>query len=322
MKTLETKLEKLKSILSVYGQMIVALSGGVDSVFLLTFAYKLWGDDRVAAMTATGPHFADDESDYAKGLCDKLGISHKTIKADHVLPLIEDNPTDRCYICKKELFSILQERAQMVGSVLADGTNLDDMDDYRPGYRAILELGIASPLKEAGLTKAEIRQALKDLADSDSAIREALRFPGTGIANDAEGFMAADDADGPDAADSFKSTGGSPADAMTIWEKPAFACLASRIPYGEKITVEKLNAIYKAELFLREKGFAQVRIRHHGDVARIEVLPEDRSRFFDAAFMDEINEGIQNCGFKFAALDLGGYKMGSLNETVGPEGSE
>ena len=276
---LSEKLTRLEEILNGYGQMLVALSGGVDSVFLLTFAHKLWRDDRVAALTADGPHFAPDEVDYAQQLCDRLGISHKRLPMDHVMPIIEDNPKDRCYHCKKEIFSLLKQRADMVGSVLADGTNLDDMDDYRPGYRALQELGIANPLKDAGLTKAEIRAALKMLAKDDEVLAAALTLP----------------------------------DGMKIWEKPAFACLASRVPYGETITADKLEAIYKSEVFLRELGFTQIRVRHHGDVARIEVLPQDRCRFFDEAFMDKVNSGIRECGFRFAALDFGGYKMGNLN---------
>jgi len=291
--TLNDKLEKLKEIISGYGQMLVALSGGVDSVFLLCFAHKIWGDDRVAALTADGPHFAPDETDYAKALCENLGIAHKTLHADFVLPIIESNPSDRCYHCKKEIFSMLKQRAEMTGSILADGTNLDDMDDYRPGYKALQELGIANPLKEAGLTKSEIRTALKQLADEDSVLAAALMLP----------------------------------DGMPMWEKPAFACLASRIPYGETITAEKLEAIYKAEHYLRGLGFAQVRVRHHGEVARIEILPEDFSKLLKNSHIDEsecktntapsllneINGYIKSCGFKFAALDLGGYKMGNMN---------
>lgn len=277
---LDDKLKKLKEILESYGQMLVALSGGVDSVFLLVFAHKLWGDDRVAALTADGPHFADDELTYAKQLCEALGISHKRINADDVLSTIRQNPPDRCYLCKKEIFSRLKERADMRGCVLADGTNLDDLDDYRPGYQALQELGVASPLKDAALTKMEIRQALKILADEDELIAAALTLKN-----------------------------GTP-----IWEKPAFACLASRIPYGELITAEKLKAIYEAEVFLQNLGIAQVRVRHHGDVARIEVLPEDRNKFCDIGFMDQVNEGIKKCGFSFAALDLGGYQMGNLNK--------
>lgn len=283
--TLDSRLQKLRSIILDYGQMIIALSGGVDSVFLLAFAAKVFeesygpGSDRIAALTASGPHFAPDEVEYAVHLCSMLGISHKTVSAEDVLELIEDNPQDRCYICKKSIFSQLKERADMVGSVLADGTNLDDMDDYRPGYRALQELGVSSPLKDAGLTKSEIRCALKQLAADDPVLESALILQ----------------------------------DGTPVWHKPAFACLASRIPYGEKITADKLDAIYRAEVFMRSLGFSQVRVRHHGDVARIEVLPEDRHKLYDDALMDRVNEEIRACGFSYAALDLGGYRMGNLN---------
>ncbi|NLD18632.1 MAG: MazG family protein [Clostridiales bacterium] len=285
---LENKLEKLKVIISGYGQMIVALSGGVDSVFLTAFAYRIWGDDRVAALTASGPHFAKDEIVYAKWFCETMGISHKTIDVGYILPLIEDNSEDRCYLCKKEIFSVLKERAQMVGSVLADGTNADDMKDYRPGMKALRELDIASPLKEAGLTKVEIRCALKGMTEDDDALREAFMIPGIQLS---EGEVTR----GP------------------IWEKPAFACLASRIPYGEKISEEKLKAIYTAEQVLRSMGFKQVRVRHHNDVARIEVLPAHRAGFCNEELMDEVNEKLKACGFKYVSLDLGGYVMGGLN---------
>ena len=130
--TLEQKLDRLEEILSGYGQMLVALSGGVDSIFLTAFAYRLWGDDRIAALTASGPHFAPDEVEYAREFCERLGISHKIQDVSFIMPVIEENPPDRCYHCKKAIFSELVQRAQMVGSVLADGTNLSDMDDYRP----------------------------------------------------------------------------------------------------------------------------------------------------------------------------------------------
>lgn len=279
--TLDNKLKKLEEILTGYGQMLVALSGGVDSVFLLMFAHKLWGDDRVAALTADGPHFAEDEVAYARQLCNNLGISHKKLNMDSVLSLFRHNPVDRCYLCKKEIFSQLKERADMTGRILADGTNLDDLDDYRPGYKALQELGIASPLKDAGLTKADIRQALKALAAEDDLIASVLTLD----------------------------------NGMPIWDKPAFACLASRIPYGEPITTKKLNAVYEAELFLRGLGLTQVRVRHHGDIARIEVPPEDRSKFYDDAFMDTVNDGMKQCGFQFTALDLGGYQTGNLNKS-------
>ena len=163
---------------------------------------------------------------------------------------------------------MLKARADMVGSVLADGTNLDDLDDYRPGYKAILELGVASPLKEAGLTKAEIRQALAAL-DIGKAAEKA--------------------------------------------DYPAFACLMTRIPFGEEITEEKLDMIYKAETYLKEHGFTQVRVRCHeiagGLLARIEMLPEEMPNLAAA----ECDAAIREIGFQFVTLDLGGYEKGKMN---------
>lgn len=276
---LDEKLKKLEEIITGYGQMIVAFSGGVDSTFLLTFAAKVFAEagcpDNVAAMTATGPQFAADESEYAERLCDRLSISHKKLDASFVLDEIKDNPADRCYHCKKQLFSMMKEKADMVGSVLADGTNLDDLDDYRPGYRAIQELGVASPLKEAGLTKEEIRRAL---AMTD--IREAS-----------------------DKADT-----------------PAFACLMTRIPFGEEITAEKLNMIYAAEDYLKGRGFTQVRVRCHetagGCLARIEIEPNEMCEMTTSGAA-EIDREIRGFGFSFVTLDLGGYEKGKMNNLEG-----
>lgn len=272
--TLNNKLNTLENILIDYGRILVALSGGVDSTFLLAFSQKTLGRDNVLAVTATGPHLAPDEISYAAELCGKLGIEHSLLPMDHVMQLIAPNPVDRCYLCKREIFSMLKEKAAASDCVLADGTNLDDMDDYRPGHKALAELEVTSPLKDAGLTKNDIRAALEMLADND--LKSALTLN----------------------------------NGMPIWEKPAFACLASRIPYGEVITAEKLTAVYNAEAFLRELGLTQVRVRHHGDIARIEVPSENRHKFFDEKFMDMVNNKLKECGFKFAALDLGGYRMG------------
>ena len=281
---LEEKLQKLEEILTGYGQMIVALSGGVDSTFLLTFASRVYAEagcpDNVAAMTATGPQFAGDETEYAQRLCESLSISHKKLDASGVIECIRDNPADRCYICKKKLFSMMKAKADMVGSVLADGTNLDDLDDYRPGYRAIQELGVASPLKEAGLTEAEIRQAL-----SQMGVKEAAEKATT----------------------------------------PAFACLMTRIPFGEEITEEKLRMIYAAEAHLKSKGFTRVRVRCHetsnGYLARIELESEEMKKLVaiaDGEVAAEAEAELKRLGFRFVTVDLGGYEKGKMNvlETV------
>lgn len=278
---LENKLNKLQEIILGLDRMTVALSGGVDSTFLLAFAHETYFragvPDRVAAITASGPQFAEDETEYARYLCEGLGIAHKVLDASHVINMIKRNPPDRCYHCKREIFGMLKERTEMVGSVLCDGTNADDLQDYRPGFKAIQELGVLSPLLEAGLTKQEIRKAL-----------EEMKLPGGGA----------------------------------IALKPAFACLVSRIPYGETITLKKLEAVSRGEKLLKEQGFAQVRVRCHeiaGKVsgnetrfmARIELLREEMPRLFEKEA--NIEEEFRRLGFEYVTLDLGGYERGKMN---------
>ena len=263
------KKQKLEKFLKDCGQAVIAYSGGVDSTFLLLLGKKILGD-RILAVTASAPNFAPDEIRYAQELCREEGIRHMTVDlGEEILNSFSHNPPDRCYICKKAIFGQLKQQAEKIfpGAVVCDGTNLDDMKDYRPGRKALEELQVVSPLKEAGFTKAEVRRGLKELGGE-------------------------------------------------IWDKPAFACLASRIPYGQEITVEKLEAVYKAECFLHDLGFPQVRVRHHGNLARIEVPPEVRSEFFDLGFMDKVNEQIKAAGFLYVTLDLAGYRMGSLNEEI------
>ena len=299
--TLDEKLERLENILLGCNHILIAFSGGVDSTFLLAFAVKTFSKagggradgsscaqdgrpvyDHVAALTATGPQFAKDETEYAERFCESLGISHKKIDASHIINMIKRNPVDRCYHCKRELFGMLKDHADMTGSVLVDGTNADDMDDYRPGYKAIVELDVRSPLKEAGLTKAEIRQALAGLD--------------IGCASE----MAA---------------------------HPAFACLATRIPYGETVTEQKLEAIYEAEQYLKNNGFGQVRVRCHeiaGKVsgnetrfmARIELEKAEMAGFFSNALADRVERKLQELGFEYVTLDLGGYEKGKMNGTI------
>ncbi|MEA4922883.1 MAG: ATP-dependent sacrificial sulfur transferase LarE [Eubacteriaceae bacterium] len=262
---MQDKLKLLKDKIRSYDRLAIAFSGGVDSTFLLLAANSVLGSGALA-VTASAPHFAPDELQEAKQLCEDHDIPQLVISLDEtVTDTFAHNPVDRCYICKKAMFSFIKEA---LGDMpLADGTNADDKDDYRPGRRALKELGVISPLEEVGFTKAEIRKALAAMN-------------------------------------------------IKIWDKPAYACLASRIPYGEMITPEKLAAVYRAEKALKELGFTQVRVRHHGDVARIEVLPEERHKFFDEKFMDRVNEEVKKAGFTYAALDLGGYVKGSLNSNI------
>lgn len=264
----EEKLKKLEGILQGYGKLAVALSGGVDSTFLLLMGKKALGD-QVAAVTAVAPNFAPDEIEYAQKLCEREQIRHVIVElSETVLAEFAHNPPERCYLCKKAIFGqvLFQVEQRLPGFTVADGTNLDDMKDYRPGRKALEELSIKSPIRDAGLTKAEVRRGLKELGQE-------------------------------------------------IWKKPAFACLASRIPYGERITAEKMEAVYQAEKFLQEQGFHQVRVRHHGTVARIEVLPEQR-RLFDEPMMDRVADRLKKLGFSYAALDLSGYRMGNLNQGI------
>ena len=262
---LQKKLNKLSDILMSYSEIAIAFSGGVDSTFLLKHAHDMLGDN-VIAVTAVAPNHAPDEIEEAIQFCTNQGIPHLLVNTeDDFLDQIAHNPIDRCYICKKIIFEGLMSQPTLEGMVIADGTNLDDAADFRPGEKALAELGVYSPLKEAGLGKDDIRTALKSLG-------------------------------------------------LPIWNKPSFACLASRIPYGEPITTEKLTAVYTLEKLLREKGFNQIRVRHHGEIARIEILPEDMPKFFDVDFMNEINETAKTVGFAYAALDLGGYKMGNMNK--------
>jgi len=262
---LQEKIQLLKMKLDGYDQLAVAFSGGVDSTFLLLCAFDVLGED-VLAVTMAGPQYLPDETAYTKKLCEERGIAQLLINMpEDLFETFADNPPDRCYICKKGIFGYIKES---LGDVpVADGTNADDTSDYRPGLKALKELGIISPLEEVGLTKAEIRMGLK-----------AMNVP--------------------------------------IWDKPSCACLASRIPYGQRLTLDKMNTIYILESFIKELGFPQVRVRHHGNIAIVEVPPEDREDFARAQVLDVVNEKIRNAGFLYATMDLGGYTTGKLNEAL------
>ena len=267
----EAKLEHLRAALREIGSAVVAFSSGVDSTFLLRVAHEELGE-RVVAATIRSHTFPKRELDEAAAFCRAEGVRHKIIDSEELdIPGFAENPPDRCYHCKRELFSKLLAFARENGlAAVLEGSNLDDDGDYRPGRRAIRELGIVSPLHEAGLTKAEIRALSREMG-------------------------------------------------LPTSNKPSFACLASRFPYGERITAAALERVEKAEQWLLDAGLGltQLRVRSHGNLARIEV-PSDAIPHL-AARAAEIAAVFKDFGFAYVALDLRGYRTGSMNEVLNHE---
>jgi uncharacterized protein len=265
--TIDEKYRRLLDLIARRGAVAVAFSGGVDSSFLCHAAAAALGDKAVA-ITIVSPMLPKSEFDGAQSVARQIGIVHILVEETEIDEEVAANPKERCYFCKKLEFGAIMEAAGKRGiATVLDGSNMDDLGDYRPGLKALTELRIMSPLREAGLGKAEIRELSR-------------RF------------------------------------GLPTWNKPAFACLASRIPYGERIDREKLARIEKAEEALKAAGFDQFRVRSHGDIARIEVAPEERSRFFDEALLDALSRSIKDCGFLYAAFELSGYVMGSMNRPI------
>jgi pyridinium-3,5-biscarboxylic acid mononucleotide sulfurtransferase len=260
------KLENLKTIIKNTGGAVVAFSGGVDSTLLLKVAHDILGE-KVLAITANSETYPKRELEAAKAFALSLGIRHIVIETLELeIDGFADNPPDRCYYCKHELFSKLTEIAKANGmEYVFDGSNYDDRNDHRPGMRAAKQLGVVSPLKQAGMTKDDIREISKEFG-------------------------------------------------LSTWNKPSFACLSSRFPYGTKITPEKLVVIGEAEDFIRDLGFTELRVRHHDNIARIEIGKADLERIIPYA--DKIVEKVKSLGFLYVTLDLAGFKTGSMNYTL------
>ncbi len=265
---LREKLEKLKENIRKRESLVVAFSGGVDSSFLIKVAHDVLGD-KVLGITARSATYPEREFKEAVSFAQVYGIPHLVIVSEELeVEGFSKNPTNRCYLCKHELFTKINALAVEKGyAFVAEGSNKDDLGDFRPGLQAVKELEVISPLREADLTKDDIRELSREMG-------------------------------------------------LKTWSKPSFACLSSRFPYGETITKEKLEMVDQAEQFLLDSGFKQVRVRHHGKIARIEVYEEEINLFLDAEKRKSINDAFKKIGFSYTTLDLKGYRTGSMNEVI------
>jgi uncharacterized protein len=264
---LQQKRDRLAENLRAMEGCVIGFSGGVDSTFLFAVVAEVLGE-RALAVTATSETYPERELREAKNLAARIGGRHRVIVSEELdIPGFAENPKDRCYHCKKELFTKLRAVAEEEGLPhVVDGSNVDDRGDYRPGRRALRELGIRSPLEEAGLSKADIRE-----------LSRAMSLP--------------------------------------TWDKPALACLSSRFPYGTRITRENVSQVGRAEEALRDLGLRVLRVRHHGDVARIELGPDEFLRVVNG-LRDEVLRRVKGSGYTYVALDLQGYRTGAMNETL------
>lgn len=262
------KYDKLKQYLVELGSVAIAFSGGVDSTFLLKTAHDMLGDCAIA-VTARSCSFPERELKEAAAFCEREGIKHIICDSEELdIEGFAQNPVNRCYLCKNELFTKIWAVAREHGiENIAEGSNMDDNGDYRPGLTAVAEQGVKSPLRYVELTKNEIRDLSKKMG-------------------------------------------------LPTWNKQSFACLSSRFPYGESITPERLLMIDRAEQLLLDMGLRQVRVRHHGNLARIETDEDGFHILMDRERRETIHNEFKQLGFSYVSLDLLGYRTGSMNETL------
>jgi pyridinium-3,5-biscarboxylic acid mononucleotide sulfurtransferase len=265
---MDTKFERLTNLLREQEGLLVAFSAGVDSTFLLKIAHMVMAEKAIA-LTASSPTAPPGELEAAKEFAKNLGCRHIILDSHEMAnPSFAENPVNRCFFCKDELYRICRKQADQLGiATVVDGTNLDDLKDHRPGLKAAKEWGVRHPLVEAEMTKEDIRRYSR-----------ALDLP--------------------------------------TWDKPSSPCLSSRFPYGTEITFDRLKKVAACEVFMKELRFREFRVRYHGNLARIEVSPNEIDRLFEREIRDAIVKKFKEIGFNYVSLDLQGFRSGSLNEAL------